>query len=246
VCLIGVALGVRDDLPFVLAANRDEYFLRPTRGAHWWEDAPDVLAGRDLKAGGTWLGISRRGSVAAVTNIHRPAAAAGGPSRGELVAGFLREPISAEAYGARVIAQREVYSPFNLLLFSGTETQYLNGDGDRHVLQTGAHAISNAPIGDTWPKTELMRAGLYAAIREKSPRQALFDLLASGRQSTAPVDPRTDLFIRGEKFGTRSSTVILISKDGVAEFWERQYDSTARLEQEVAYSVRLGAFDGAS
>ena len=238
-CLIGVALGASTRFPLVLAANRDEFFVRPTLGAHWWNDHPDVLAGRDLRAGGTWLGVTRTGKLAAVTNIHRPNASEGTISRGDLVTAFLNNSMSASEYTTHVLQQRKQYSPFNLFVCAGSRASYLNQDGDCVKLDDGVHAISNTPIGDDWPKTRLMREGLTSALHSEDISGALLELLSTEGSDATPADLQTDLFIRGKQFGTRSTTVVVVSNDGMIHFTERQFDAGANVQQEVRFRVPL-------
>ena len=120
-CLIVVALGVAPRYPLVVAANRDEQHARPTRAAAWWSDAPHVVGGRDLQAGGTWLAMDRRGRFAAVTNIRDPNRPIGLRSRGSLVADFLVGTESAEGYASRAVALGAAFGAFHLLVYDGRE-----------------------------------------------------------------------------------------------------------------------------
>ncbi|PIY30278.1 MAG: hypothetical protein COZ09_00550, partial [Comamonadaceae bacterium CG_4_10_14_3_um_filter_60_42] len=139
--------------PLLLIANRDEYYARPTLPLHWWHDAP-ILAGRDLQAGGTWLGISRTGRLAALTNHRDPASVrVDAPSRGALVSAFLQTELSASDYLTELASRAADYNPFNLLVFDGTR---LMGLESRHAkvitMQPGIGAVSNADFLTPWPK----------------------------------------------------------------------------------------------
>jgi uncharacterized protein with NRDE domain len=239
VCLIGIALNASAAYPIVVAANRDEQHARPTRAAHWWADDANILAGRDLQAGGTWLGVTRTGRIAAVTNIYLPERPSGALSRGQLVSGFLSGTMAAAEYSDQVLERRAEYSPFNLLLGAGKSVHYVNHAGESRVLASGIHALSNAPIGDDWPKTLRMRTGLQAALLGEEPREALFALLREGFEQTSPDNNRAGLFIRGTEFGTRSSTVISISAGRMLDFTERQFDAEGILRNEAHFRVSL-------
>lgn len=238
-CLIGIALGASEKYPFILAANRDEVHSRPTLAAHWWPEDPNILAGRDLEAGGTWLGVTRTGRLAAVTNIHNPRHLRGVMSRGRLVADFLGTTFPAGDYSNRVLEQRGEYSPFNLILSEGANVLYVNHTGASGALDRGIHALSNAPIGDDWPKTERMRDGMREALEQDEPREALLALLGEELAGGARNDYRATLFIRGAEFGTRSSSVVMISAERVLDFTEWQFDPSGNRQNEARFLVPL-------
>lgn len=240
-CLAVLAWGVAARYRLLLAANRDERHGRPTAGAEWWQDLPDVLGGRDLEARGTWLAIDRGGRLAAVTNFRDPEPRPATRSRGALVADFLAGGASVDAFQHATERHEQEYGPFNLLLFDGRELRYLSNRAPPVGLAPGVHALSNAALGADWPKMSTARAGAEALLSIAAPEEALFELLA--RRSTAPAAERyrSAHFIEGPVYGTRSSTVITIDTAGEVTFAERSFDSAARLTSEVRETFRIRA-----
>lgn len=227
-CLITWAWKAHPRYQLILAANRDEFKDRPTERAHFWPDAPDILAGRDLRAGGTWLGITRQGRFAAITNHRdmrkvRPQ----GPSRGLLVREALERDIDPSTTSG--------YAGFNLLYGSVDALRYHNNiDGRDEALTPGIHGLSNALLDTPWPKVVRAKHGLDELMNasEKALVSGLFDLLAD--QATAADDQLPDtglpleqeraasaIFIRSPLYGTRCSTVVLVGKTGSVYFEER-------------------------
>lgn len=232
-CLIVVAVGAAPDYPLIVAANRDERHARPATRAAWWPEVP-LLAGRDLEAGGTWLGVDRRGRFAAVTNIRDPERASGLRSRGSLVADFLAGGEPAERYAARVVRDGAAFGAFNLLVHDGRELHFASNRAAAASLGAGLHAFSNAPAGVEWPKTTSARAGAERALAEPAPVEPLFRLLAE-RDDSKPADERyrRTHFVVGPTYGTRCSTVVLVDADGGVTFAERTFDATGQLVDEV-------------
>ena len=179
-CLIALALGKVPGYPLVMAANRDEFHARPTQDAHWWPDKPDVLGGRDLQAGGTWLALGRNGRFATVTNFrdaqppqpqHR--------SRGHLVTGFLEGELAPEAYLATI--EEDAYSGFNLIVGTGTEVAYLSNreDGMRN-LTPSVYGLSNALLDGPWHKVESSKQQLSEMIDDNTVNESSLAISASG------------------------------------------------------------------
>ena len=179
VCLIYVAWRRHPRYRLLVAANRDEYHARPAAPAHWWEDAPGVLAGRDLEAGGTWLGTTRDGRFAAITNYHDPTAIrrAGAPTRGALVGAFLTRGESAPGYLDRVAGEGRRYNGFSLLAMDG-ETLAFASNRARGVtlLEPGVFGLSNHLLDTPWPKVTSGKAELERLLAEPDIRVP--DLLA--------------------------------------------------------------------
>jgi uncharacterized protein with NRDE domain len=209
-CLILVAWRTRADTPLVVAANRDELHARPASAAGFWPDQPAILAGRDLQAKGTWLGVSRGGKFASVTNYrgaHDPNAVA---SRGGLVTDFLLGPEAPASYAANLNGRKNGYSGFNLLVADGEELWWLSNkaNGARR-LDPGTYALGN----DLLDTPEVL--DIKARFRDAPPAlEPLFALLA-GAKIVAPV------------YGTRCSTVVLAQR-GRWQFAERPFDAEGR------------------
>jgi uncharacterized protein with NRDE domain len=245
-CLIGVAFRHHPGCELLLAANRDEFHARPSAAAAVWDDAPDVYGGRDLRGGGSWLAVSARGRLAAVTNVRRmvppnPAA----PSRGALVADFVRGSETAARYAARLRELAADYSGFNLLLYDGRELLYV--DNHPHYecapVSPGVHVVSNDQLDTPWPKSLRLRA----VMERESGAEALFAALADRRPARDDELPDTGVglplermlsppFIVSEGYGTRCSTVVRADAGSIA-FAERRFGpdgaETGRSEQRL-------------
>lgn len=237
-CLIAMALDAHPAYRLVIAANRDELYTRPAAPAGWWPDAPDVLAGRDLREGGTWMGVTRAGRVAAVTNYRDPGLAQkeGAPSRGALVADFLRGSADAEAYAHGLARRAAEYNGFNLLVGDEGGLFYLSNraEGVRR-LQPGIYGLSNALLDTPWPKVVRAKrsmADALAAAEGDAWDGALWEMLADRVIAADDSLPDTGMgmdrerllsppFIRTEVYGTRASTVLTMSADGEVRFVER-------------------------
>jgi uncharacterized protein with NRDE domain len=235
-CLIAIAWQARADMPLVVAANRDEWRDRPAEPAHWWPDRPDLLAGRDLQAGGTWLGISRDGRFAAVTNFRDPSdRRSTARSRGELVADFLAGELDPGAYAAGVARRAHEYNAFNLLIADTATLWYFGSrEGPPRPVAPGVHALSNHVLDEPWPKVVRARRSMESAIREADPAPTLFRMLSDATPATDDELPRTGVpldwerrlspaLIRGEDYGTRNSTVVIAAAQGppMLEEWTR-------------------------
>lgn len=238
-CLVVIAAFATPQWPFVLAANRDERHARATAPAAWWPDRPSVLGGRDLEAGGTWLAVDRRGRAAAVTNLRGIQPPASARSRGGLVAEFLAGKSLAEEYASAAAQDGARFGAFNLLVFDGRDLYYTSNRAPTAPLRPGVHAYSNTPHGTEWPKVVRARARATELLSTEDPLDGLFALLAE-RQPVPSADRyRDELFVVGQDYGTRCSTVLLVGADGQALFRERSFDANARLVGEVSETFRL-------
>jgi uncharacterized protein with NRDE domain len=242
-CLIVAAVGAFAHYPLIVAANRDEQHARPAQAAAWWPDAPRVLGGRDLSAGGTWLAIDRGGRFAAVTNIRdlkgrRP----GLRSRGSLVADFLTGDESADRYAERAARDGNEFGAFNLLLFDGRELYFASNRSPAARLASGLHAFSNAPPGTEWPKTASALAATERLRAQPEPLEGLLALLAERAEDTAPeLRYQSAHFVVGPTYGTRCSTVLLVDGKRRVTFAERTFDPAGALAAEVNESFELEA-----
>ncbi|WP_175652653.1 NRDE family protein [Pseudomonas sp. Marseille-P9899] len=233
-CLIVFAWRPGNARPLIVAANRDEFYARPTLALSQWDEAPGVHAGRDLEAGGTWLGLGPQGRFAALTNIRDPGQPAGARSRGELVAGYLRGELSVEAYLERVAGEALHYSGFNLLVGDSHQLGYLHGgDAAPRLLEAGVYGLSNAALDTPWPKLIKAREGLRERLDDPVPAR-LFELLADNNQAADSELPDTrvglaterllsSVFIASQNYGTRASTVLIVEADGKRRLVERSF-----------------------
>ena len=224
--------------PFVLAANRDEAYERPYRPLHCWDEHPHILAGQDLRKGGTWLGINKGGYAAALTNYRVPFTHAGdAKSRGVLVKEFLQADCDPKAYLERVKAEDTPYKPFNLLLFSLHRAWYYNSVAREIIsLPSGNYALSNACLDTPWFKVIRGKKRFEALLnRKKITKKALLSLM----QDETPAPPYeklpntglspereraySSLFIKTEGYGTRA-TCLIIRRKGSMEIMEKTYN----------------------
>ncbi|SDQ22754.1 Uncharacterized conserved protein, contains NRDE domain [Pseudomonas sp. UC 17F4] len=233
-CLIAFAWRPGHAQPLIVAANRDEFYARPSRVLGAWEDAPGVYAGRDLEAGGTWLGVGPNGRFAALTNIRDPQQPQGTRSRGELVAAFLRGELGVEAYLDQVASRSQQYSGFNLLVADSTQLGYLNArQATPQLLGAGVYGLSNAGLDTPWPKLVKARAGLQLQLADPQP-QRLLELLGDNLPAADSELPETgvglgterllsSVFIASQNYGTRASTVLIVEADGRRQMVERSF-----------------------
>ena len=250
-CLMVLAWRSHPDYPLVLAANRDEFYLRRTRPAAWWGHAVSVLAGHDEEAGGTWLGITRRGRFAALTNVRAPSERnPHAPSRGTLVLSALQAPDSPRAWLESNAARMSAYNGFNLLL--GDVGPVANGESSSEPrldyftnragaaarsLAPGVYGLSNASLDTPWPKVTRAVTRFACSIASRVDLEMLVRLLENRELARDSELPSTgvpyeweralsSIQIRANGYGTRASTVITVRNDGLTTFFERTYDTT--------------------
>lgn len=260
-CLILLAIETSPDYPLIVAANRDEFHERPAAAAHFWRDHPQLLAGRDLQQGGTWMGITLDGRFAAVTNFREQTPPSNPRSRGELTNQFLLGDDSPRAYLERVAAHAGEFRGFNLIV--GTHDQgyfyYSNRTQELKALASGVYGLSNDTLNAPWPKVVHGIRVLSASAHDPS-TDALLEHLTSrdvptdGEPEHVGPDPEASrraasTFIDGAVYGTRSSTVMIQNGDGWVDFTEQCFraageKSTAssfrfRLRSDLAYAASL-------
>lgn len=252
-CLVLFAYDPASDHPLVVAANRDEFYARPARSAHFWEDRPEILAGRDLSAGGTWLGVSRSGRFATVTNFAEEDGPADAPlSRGRLPELFLAGTESAHHFAHHI--DGGAYRGFNLLLWDGSALVYTSNRGHSEDLAPGIYGLANAELGADWPKVRRGRAALAAAIARGARPGELIELLAD---RTVPPDhelPRRGrpielerrvgaCFIVGDDYGTRASTAVVFRRPTngtpTVSFVEQEYGPGGSIGKRSSFSIDL-------
>lgn len=241
-CLILFAHQAHPAYRLVVAANRDEWFRRPTAPAAFWADAPGLFAGRDLEQQGTWLGVTTTGRFAAITNFrdpgnHRPDA----PSRGRLVSDFLRSSATPGAYLERLRPDAAVYNGFSLLVGDGASLGYFsNRAEDLRDLAPGIYGLSNSLLDVPWPKVRLGKARLARQLDTGVDADSLLALLDDQRVASDAELPQTGVGIDWERklsplrvladgYGTRSSTALLIGADGAVSFAECTFDDGGRV-----------------
>lgn len=247
-CLIVFAWRPGHATPLIVAANRDEFYARPARPLAAWEESPGVYAGRDLEAGGTWLGVAPDGRFAALTNLRDPGQAVGSRSRGELVAGFLQGRQSPLEYLQQVARRAADYSGFNLLVGDSAQLCYFNPRvGPPAAVAPGVHGLSNAALNTPWPKLLYAREGLEAVL-EQPDTGLLVTLLADHRQPSEAELPDTgvglaterllsSVFIASPTYGTRASTALIVHADGRREMLERSFGPSGARLGEVALTL---------
>jgi uncharacterized protein with NRDE domain len=251
-CLILVAWRSHPRYPCIIAANRDEFFERATEAAHWWPDSEQILAGRDLVAGGTWLGVTRAGRFAALTNYRAPLQKrADAPSRGTLVTGVLQSAVSVEQDLDRLQRVGANYNGFNMILSDGDRLGvYESISGARVTLDSGVYGLSNHLLDTPWPKVQQAKSRLQAALGAMDDPSAVLEFLRDDRPAPDAELPRTGVslewerllssaFVRGTGYGTRSSTVIRIDRGGTAFFDEWSWDPTGSQSERRSFQFAI-------
>lgn len=235
----------------IVAANRDEFYVRPTSAAAFWPDHPEVFAGRDLEKGGTWLGVTTRGRFAALTNYRDPASRKNNPkSRGQLVSGFLTSNAAPEYYLAEVARTADDYEDFNLVIASrGRFASLSSRDRQIKFLPAGVYGLSNHLLNTPWPKVVRAKAAFSTLLAAPHLQPAaFFSLLADGMPADDPELPQTgvgldwerklsSIFIASPGYGTRASTVALFHRGGDILFHERSFNDHGELAGEVGQKI---------
>ena len=239
-CVIFIAHRSHTKYPLVVLANRDEFYERPTLAAARWDDEPVIFAGRDLVAGGTWLGVADGGRFAAVTNYRDPNGQTGDRSRGHLVSDFLRSNENPAEYLETISTNGGHYSGFNLIVGSFTKTNnelwyFSNRGGEPQKLGSGLYGLSNHQLNTSWPKvTRGLQAFSELIANEEIDTDACFDLLSDETIATDEDLPNTGvgvererilspIFIKTPIYGTRSSFVVTLDNELRWEFREKVF-----------------------
>ena len=252
-CLISMQLSEYKSYKLMLVANRDEQYDRPSLPAHFWLNHPNILAGKDLSENGTWLGITKQGRIAAVTNSYLTTDQESDKklSRGNLVMDYLTGSMGPNEYLEQVRQQRSDYNGFNLIVGSSDSLHHYNNILDEiSIIPTGNHAVSNATLDTPWPKVTRTKAAMAAMVNKSIlDEEAIFRIMAD--RTPPPDDLLPDLpldlpilravsanFIQTERYGTRSTTLILIDHSNQVTFVERSYlpDGTS---SDVRFSFQL-------
>jgi uncharacterized protein with NRDE domain len=253
-CLLTFAWNLHPAYPLILAGNRDERHARASAAAGLWSDAPQVLAGRDLEAGGTWLGVTTAGRVAVVTNYRdglNPAKAR--RSRGALTADFLTGDASPQAYVESIRPHAGEYGAFSLVCGDGDSLWYFsNRGGGPAPVTPGIHALSNHLLDSPWPKVEVAKARLKLLLDSGAvTSEALFRLLADRTPAMGAL-PDTGIgaelerrvsaaFVQDPVYGTRCSTLLLCDGQGGARFTERRFDAAGEMVETRLFQIAGGS-----
>lgn len=241
-CLILLAWRAHPEYPLVFAGNRDEAYERPSAPAEFWPDEPGIYGGRDLEKGGTWLGLTLSGRIAAVTNYRNARGAPAPRSRGELTAAFLRGTAAPDAYLEAVARRGAEYGGYTLIA-GDLERLYCTSNRTPGIqaLLPGVHGLSNHLLDTPWPKVKRGKERLSALLStgEKQLVEKLFEALADRTVAADAELPDTGVglqreralspaFVAGEHYGTRASTVVLVSKRNEVLFAERGFGASGR------------------
>ncbi|MEX2131685.1 MAG: NRDE family protein [Pseudohongiellaceae bacterium] len=258
-CLVVFAFHQDIRYPLVLAANRDEFFARPTRDAQFWQEDPEtaqILAGRDLSQGGTWLGINRIGRIAIITNIRDPSISTKHKlSRGRLVLDFLTGALTAVDYLNNVRANLDAYAGFNLLIGDWDSLYFLNSDnGEPLQLAPGIYGISNGSLDDPWPKVTNGKLRLQQLMLTQHPPkiEQLMQLLQNRDIAADSELPATGVPLELERrlsasfivnpqrdYGTRCSTALVIDQRGMVQFCEQNYRNDGETSTRHYYEFEM-------
>lgn len=249
-CLIVFAYNAHPDYRLILAANRDEFYARPTAPASWWEDQQEILGGRDLEAGGTWMGMHKNGRFAAVTNyrdlknIRQDAR-----SRGELPTDFLLSSKTAKEYIRSVDDRERKYNGFNLIVLDQELGYVSNYEEGSRLLNEGVYGLSNALLDTPWTKVEKAKQAFRHIIEQEFSVEDLLEMMQDGELAADEELPETglDLYlekalsamcIRTPDYGTCCTTAITIDYQGRVNFSERSYAVGDRKDQVASFSFR--------
>ena len=232
-CLILVAWHAHPHFPLVVAANRDEFYARPTASCTRWPNSPEIIGGRDLEAGGTWLGVSEQGRFAAVTNVREPGVAKAAHSRGALTRNFLESRKAPDEYLAGL--DYADYSGFNLLLSDGDSLYYASNRGPQaQSLAPGVYGLSNHLLDSPWPKLISARERFSIALQSLPASQPFFDILRDAEivpdhqlpDTGVPLEWERRLsaiFVRSAEYGTRASTLVTVNAEKSLFFEEHSF-----------------------
>ncbi len=244
-CLIAFAYRIHPRYKFILVANRDEFWDRPTKNAHWWDDDPHILAGKDMKAHGTWLGVSRTGQFTAVTNYREvPLPPSGTTSRGHLTRNFLKDDISPQSYVIQLAKKSEHYSGFNLIVGNLEELYYCSNRTSPHLpfyipLPPGVYGLSNRLLDTPWPKVLNAKSRILRVLSHMQlSSMQLLDLLSDHSLAKDSALPNTGvdkwlesklsamcIDIPESRYGTRITSALLIDYNHNIHFHEKSLEN---------------------
>lgn len=253
-CILFIAVEEHDEYPLIVAANRDEFFERPTGQSEPWSENPKILAGRDLQAGGTWMGINANGRFAALTNVRDPQKIdPDARTRGELVANYLKDEDSNETYLGKLQRTKTQYNGYNLLFGDWHNLWVYNNHQDKtEKLSSGVFGLSNADLNSPWPKINKGVKNLrdYCQSGHDFNADILFDLLRDDTQAEDEMLPKTgvpiewerklsSIFIKSQEYGTRSSTLLTIDRKNTLRWQERSFDNQGNVFVTKNYKISM-------
>jgi uncharacterized protein with NRDE domain len=251
-CLILFALNQHAEFPLVVIANRDEYYSRPTRAAHWWQDSEGIFAGRDLQAQGTWMGINKNGRFAAVTNVREPGMLAPARlSRGKLPREFLAGDQAAETFIEQIKPEADDYAGFNLLIGDSAGLFfYSNRQAEVIEIPAGIHGISNGLFDEAWPKLESGKQALATVLANDPSSHDLMQILTDNAIAQDEHLPDTGVsldiermlssrFIRSAEYGTRACSVVKFDKQNQISFVEQNYTNAQTIGALVTERIEI-------
>jgi uncharacterized protein with NRDE domain len=248
-CILFVAVNQHKDYPLIIAANRDEFFNRGTSESHIWDSEHGIIAGKDLQAGGTWMGINKNGYVASLTNVRDPQKIqADAVTRGKLVSHYLQQP--EDGYHQTLSSNKDIFNGYNLLFGKWNNLSVYNNHLDQlQQLTDGYYGLSNASLDSPWPKINkgVSKLEEYCQDGHDVNPEILFTLLLDKSLAADQDLPKTgipidwerrlsSIFILGDEYGTRSSTVLKVDKQQNVQWYERTYDNTARCTSSQSFN----------
>ena len=255
-CLVFWSYNTHPTYWLIIAANRDEYYDRPTAPAAFWDDAPDLLAGRDLKEKGTWLGITKTGRIATLTNYREPHShKEDAPSRGLIISNFLRGRGKPVEYLQKLARNADQYNGFSVILGDQSQICYSsNRSGILQNLSPGIYGLSNHLLNTSWPKVERGEKALDSLLskRKRPSSDEIFKILADRSRADDKLLPDTgvglewerilsSIFITSPVYGTRSSTVLMIDREDNVTFAERVFNSEPDSRKMMKYEFKINA-----
>ncbi len=252
-CLINLAINYNLDYKLIFIANRDEFYDRPSAAASFWKDNPDILAGRDLKEGGTWMGISRKGLFAAITNYRDLSNLKDeAPSRGIIVSEYLSGSYSSEQFAEQLIQSSDEFNGYNLVFGSVNELYYFSNQTKTVIkLNPGIHGLSNHLLNTPWPKVERSKNHFKKIIsKEEFSVYELIDILSDKTIAEDNTLPDTGVgielerilspvFIESSKYGTRAMSVVMVDKKDNVTFIEKYLDVKKKSWKATFYKMKL-------
>lgn len=249
-CLMVFALDVHPRFRLIVCANRDEYYKRPARRARFWEEEPSILAGRDMKKNGTWLGITKNGRFAAVTNFRNPDdVCPNARTRGELVTAFLKNDLSCEDF--LDLVHGDFYNGFNLFIYDGKSMFYhSNVNHETLKLTPGIYGVSNGLLDSNWPKVTNSKKRFKQCLdKPEVSEDCLFQMLENQERPFDHELPETGVglelerllsspFVKSHDYGTRTATIVMLDRQGNVKFKERCYDPDDK-EGDLTFSFQI-------